>query len=111
MDKLENLLRQQELLQEQIADIKTADVREEIDRLKAEERELVQKISNAKIAQKLSDEEIAKQIAEHKAEIKKLNDISISKIFFRSKLENSLRLIQHQLTEKQNELKSLLSKA
>ena len=111
MDKLENLLRQQELLQEQIADIKTADVREEIDRLKAEERELVQKISNAKIAQKLSDEEIAKQIAEHKAEIKKLNDISISKIFFRSKLENSLRLTQHQLTEKQNELKSLLSKA
>lgn len=109
MDKLVNLLKQQELLQAQIADVKTADVRQEIERLKAEERELVQKISNAKVAQKISDEEIAEQIAEHKAEIKKLNDISVSKIYFRSKLENSLRLVQHQLTQKQFELKSLLS--
>jgi hypothetical protein len=109
MDKLGNLLKQQELLQAQIADVKTADVREEIDRLKAKERELVQKIADAKAVTKITDADISKKIAEHKAEIKKLNDMSISRIYFRTQLENELRLTQGELTKKQLELNSLLS--
>jgi hypothetical protein len=109
MDKLGNLLKQQELLQAQIADVKTADVREEIDRLKAKERELVQKIADAKAVTKITDADISQKIAEHKAEIKKLNDMSISRIYFRSQLENELRSVQGELTKKQFELKSLLS--
>ena len=109
MDKLGNLLKQQELLQAQIADVKTADVREEIDRLKAKERELVQKIADAKAVTKITDADISQKIAEHKAEIKKLNDMSISRIYFRSQLENELRSVQGELTKKQFDLKSLLS--
>ena len=109
MEKLENLLKQQEYLQPQIADVKTADVREEIDRLKAKERELVQKISDAKAVTKITDTDISKKIAEHKSEIKKLNDMSISRIYFRTQLENELRLTQSELTKKQIELNSLLS--
>jgi hypothetical protein len=109
MEKLENLLKQQEYLQAQIADVKTADVREEIDRLKAKERELVQKISDAKAVTKITDTDISKKIAEHKSEIKKLNDMSISRIYFRTQLENELRLTQSELTKKQIELNSLLS--
>lgn len=109
MQRLDDLLKQQEFLQAQIADVKTADVREEIDRLKAKERELVQKIANAKAVTKITDADISQKIAEHKAEIKKLNDMSISRIYFRSQLENELRSLQGELTEKQFELKSLLS--
>ena len=109
MQKLENLLKQKELLQAQIADVKTADVKEEIDRLKAKERELVQKIADAKVVTKITDADISQRIAEHKAEIKKLNDMSISRIYFRSQLENELRSVQGELTKKQFELKSLLS--
>ena len=69
----------------------------------------MQKIADAKAVTKITDADISQKIAEHKAEIKKLNDMSISRIYFRSQLENELRSVQGELTKKQFELKSLLS--
>ncbi len=75
MEKLENLLLQQELIQAQIDDVRTSDIRQQINDLKRIQQDLFQKSVDAKARRMLDDETAQVQIAEKKVELEKLRNI------------------------------------
>ncbi len=108
MEKLENLLFQQELIQAQIDDVRTLHIRQQIDELRRIQKDLMQKSANAKIRRTLTDETVQAQIAEKKSEIEKLKNIYYSDTYFISGLEKEMHLNSEKLISLENELKEIL---
>jgi Rps23 Pro-64 3,4-dihydroxylase Tpa1-like proline 4-hydroxylase len=108
MEKLENLLFQQELIQAQIDDVKTSHIRQQIDDLRHIQQDLFQKSVDAKARRKLDDESVKAQIAAKKVEIEKLRNLYYSNSYFISGLENQMRLNSEKLMGLEKELKEIL---
>lgn len=107
--QIENLLKQRELLDAQISDVKTSECRKSIAELETDQAFLIQKLANAKTKKKVTDEELTKQISELKSEIERLKNLSFADIYFVSQVEAELRTNREKLADKRRELKSLLS--
>lgn len=107
--EIENLLKQRELLDAQITDVKTREIRQTIEELQANSRILLQKLQDAKAKKKTSDADISAQIKSHYAEIEKLKNISFSEIYFVSQIQNQINENASQLAENQKKLREMLA--
>jgi molybdopterin converting factor small subunit len=106
---IDNLLKQRELLNEQISDLKTAEVRETIAELDENYKNLRQKLEDARNFKKTSDAEISAKIAEHRAEIEALNNVSFGNIYNVSSIETEMQANGAKLSEQKNILAELLA--
>jgi Rps23 Pro-64 3,4-dihydroxylase Tpa1-like proline 4-hydroxylase len=102
---IENLLKQRELLDAQINDVKTKNIRENIQELEFNIRSLKEKLSNAKERKRTSEIHIAEQYADLQGQLQKLRDISVADIYFVKRLENDLNENYKNLADNRSKLR------
>jgi hypothetical protein len=87
---IESLLKQRELLDAQINDVKTKNIREQIEELQKDSRVLSQKLRDAKSRKSITDGEISEQIKACYEEIARLKNLGLSEIYFVSQVKNQI---------------------
>ncbi len=87
---IENLLKQRELLDAQINDVKTKNIREQIEELQDNSRVLSQKLQDAKSRKSITDGEISEQIKACYEEIARLKNLGLSEIYIVSQVKNQI---------------------
>ncbi len=87
---IENLLKQRELLDAQINDVKTKNIREQIEDLQENSRVLSQKLQDAKARKHITEAEISEQIKACYLEIQRLKNLGLSEIYIVSQVKNQI---------------------
>jgi hypothetical protein len=87
---IKNLLESRRLLDEQINDVKTRDIRQEISELRANSQVLTRKLHDARLRRSTSDEQIDAQLKVCYEDIDRLKKLRMSDIFFVTNLQAAL---------------------
>jgi hypothetical protein len=87
---IKNLLESRRLLDEQINDVKTKNIREQIEELQDNSRVLSQKLQDAKSRKSITDGEISEQIKACYIEIERLKNLGLSEIYIVSQVKNQI---------------------
>jgi phage host-nuclease inhibitor protein Gam len=87
---IENLLKQRELLNVQIEEEQTKEIRQTINDLQENTRVLSQRLRDAKSRKSITDAEISEQIKACYAEIERLKNLGLSEIYCVSQVQNQI---------------------
>jgi hypothetical protein len=105
---IETLLEQRELIDAQITDFKTRDIKQNITELEANSRILLTKLRDAKSRKSITDSEIAEQMKGLYLEIENLKKLSFSEIYFVSQVQAEFNENSQKIAEYKSQLRKIL---
>jgi hypothetical protein len=106
--EIENLLKQRELLDEQILDVKTEEIRKSIAELQQKQRLLQDKLSLANLAKKSNDSANQQLISQKRAELEELQKVFHSDCYFVSQIDSEIKANGRVLTQLEEKLSKII---
>jgi uncharacterized protein YPO0396 len=106
---IKNLLESRRLLDEQINDVKTRDIRQEISELRANSQVLTGKLHDARLRRSTSDATIEAELKVCYESIDRLKKLRMSDIFFVTQLQAELNSNGQRLAELGKSLREILA--
>ncbi len=106
--EIENLLQQRDLINEQISDVKTRDIKQSINTLEVNSRVLITKLRDAKSRKSITDSEIAEQMKGLYLEIENLKKLSFSEIYFVSQVQAEITETAQKIADYKGQLREIL---
>jgi ABC-type phosphate transport system auxiliary subunit len=105
---IENLLKQRELLNVQIEEEQTKDIKQEIFELQKDSANLRDKLNSARLRRSTSEAEIDAQLNVCNAEIARLKNLRMSDIYFVTNLQAQINANGQKLAELTKNLREIL---